>query len=395
MFGSMILTVTATTNTSSVHSSAEISSAGNQTFAYVVGARPNYVKMASVIAAMRERAPGARHLLINTGQHYDPVLSTLFLEVLGMQSPDYELEVGSASHAVQTARVMERIEPILVDEKVDVVIVPGDVNSTLAAALVASKLGISIVHLEAGLRSGDRTMPEELNRILVDQLSDLLLTHSPEAQSNLEAEGINPDKVRMVGNTMIDALVAVRDRFDGLDPAAEFGLSSGEYLLVTLHRPALVDGPLLLDAMAALAEVSESIPVLFPVHPRTRSRLNDYVPPAALHLCEPLGYLDFLAAQSKARAVLTDSGGVQEETTFLGVPCFTLRNNTERPVTVDQGSNALLGLDTEAIRTIPARLEAETSEVGVPDLWDGESADRVVDALIEAGLVKSLVQSIA
>ncbi|MCX6387327.1 MAG: UDP-N-acetylglucosamine 2-epimerase (non-hydrolyzing), partial [Solirubrobacterales bacterium] len=305
--------------------------------------------------------------------------------------PDFELKVGSASHAVQTARVMERIETVFVDEAVDVVVVPGDVNSTLAAALVASKLGIAIVHLEAGLRSGDRTMPEELNRILVDQLSDLLLTHSPEALGNLEAEGVSADKVRMVGNTMIDALVAVRARFADLTPAAEFGLSSGEYLLVTLHRPALVDGPLLFEAMQALSEVAASIPVVFPVHPRTMSRLSEFESAEGLHLCKPLGYLDFLAAQAQARAVLTDSGGVQEETTFLGVPCFTLRDNTERPVTIDRGSNTLLGLDPQAISTIPSLLSAGGDAAGVPDLWDGHSAERVADALIESGLLESIV----
>jgi len=365
--------------------------ATSTTIAYVIGARPNYVKMASVLAAMRIRVPNARHFLINTGQHYDPVLSTLFLEVLAMPDPDFELEVGSASHAVQTARVMERIEPVFIDEGVDLVVVPGDVNSTLAAALVASKLGIAIVHLEAGLRSGDRTMPEELNRILVDQLSDLLLTHSPEALGNLEAEGVPAGKVRMVGNTMIDALVAVRDRFAELDPAAQFGLSSGEYLLVTLHRPALVDGPLLFEAMNAISEVAQSIPVLFPVHPRTMSRLADFDAPEGLHLCDPLGYLDFLAAQAKAKAVLTDSGGVQEETTFLGVPCFTLRDNTERPVTIDKGSNTLLGLDPEAIRTIPLLLAQDAKSNGIPDLWDGNSAERVADALLESGLLPSAV----
>jgi len=337
--------------------------------------------MASLLAAMRERAPDARQLLINTGQHYDPALSSLFLEVLGMPSPDFELEVGSASHAAQTARVMERIEPILINEAVDVIVVPGDVNSTLAAGLVAAKLGIQIVHLEAGLRSGDRSMPEELNRILVDQISDLLLTHSPEALDNLVREGVSPDRIHMVGNTMIDALVALRDRFSLLDPGARFDLAEGEYLLVTLHRPALVDGPLLHEAMAALTDVSKSLPVLFPVHPRTRSRLADFNGSESFHLCEPLGYLDFLAAQSKARAVLTDSGGVQEETTFLGVPCFTLRDNTERPVTLEAGTNTLLGLDPMEIRSIPNRLNDQQQVGSRPAMWDGEAGARAADII--------------
>ena len=354
------------------------------TFAYVVGARPNYVKMAPLLAAMKQRLPDARHVLINTGQHYDPVLSSLFLDVLGMPEPDYELEVGSSSHAVQTARVMDRIEQVFINDRPSAVIVPGDVNSTLAAGLVASKMGIPVVHLEAGLRSFDRSMPEEVNRVLVDQISDLLLTHSPEALPNLTAEGIAPERVVMVGNTMIDALVAMREPLAEVHAARDLGHESGSYLLVTLHRPALVDGPLLGEAMDALAEVSKDIPVLFPVHPRTRSRLSDVAAPEGIHLSDPLGYLDFLSVQGTARAVLTDSGGVQEETTFLGVPCFTLRDNTERPVTIEHGTNTLLGLDPAAIASIPERLSQWRATGRVPTLWDGKASERAADAIATA-----------
>ena len=344
--------------------------------AYVVGARPNYVKMAPLIAAMREALPAARHVLINTGQHYDPVLSSLFLEVLGMPDPDHELEVGSGSHAVQVARVIERIEPVLIAETPDVVVVPGDVNSTLAAAIVASRLGIGVVHLEAGLRSFDRSMPEEVNRILVDRISDLLLVHSPEAIDNLVAEGIEAGRVRMVGNTMIDSLVAVREQVAQVDAAGRLGVEPGSYLLVTLHRPALVDGPLLEAAIAGLGAVAREMPVVFPVHPRTRARLDASGTPDGVIACDPLGYLEFLSLQSTARAVLTDSGGVQEETTFLGVPCFTLRDNTERPVTISVGSNVLLGLDPAEIETITDRLATWDRECGVPEHWDGRASVR-------------------
>ena len=360
---------------------APVSPASPEAVTYVVGARPNYVKMAPLIAAMRERLPEARHVLVNTGQHYDPVLSSLFLDVLGMGAPDHELEVGSSSHAVQTARVMERIEPVLESEKPDVVVVPGDVNSTLAAGIVASKMGIPLVHLEAGLRSFDRTMPEEVNRVLVDQISDLLLVHSPEAIDNLAAEGVDESKIAMVGNTMIDALVAMRPGLERITAATDLGLEPGSYLLVTLHRPALVDGPLLADAMDELAEIAKEMPVVFPVHPRTRAKLEGLAAPEGVQLIDPVGYLEFLSLESTARAVLTDSGGVQEETTFLGVPCFTLRDNTERPVTIESGTNTLLGLDPRAIGTIPARLTEWTPSGRVPEMWDGKAGERAADAI--------------
>jgi UDP-N-acetylglucosamine 2-epimerase (non-hydrolysing) len=348
---------------------------------YVVGARPNVVKMAPVIAELRGRAPDWSHVLVHTGQHYDPMMSDVFLEELGLPEPDHALGVGSASHAVQTARVMERLEPVLLEERPDLVVVPGDVNSTLAAALVAVKLGIPIAHVESGLRSFDRTMPEEINRIVADECSDYLFLHSDEAIENLRREGIPDERMHFVGNTMIDALVAMEERFRAIDAARHHGLEAGGYLLVTLHRPALVDGPLLANAMRHLAAVSRELPVLFPIHPRTRKYLGDEAGAPGVHIVDPVGYLDFLSLEADARAVLTDSGGVQEETTYLDVPCFTLRDNTERPVTVRLGTNTVLGLAPERIEEIPRLLDASSVNGSRPPLWDGRAAERVADVL--------------
>ena len=348
----------------------------------VVGARPNLVKTAPVIAVLRRRHPEWRHVLVHTDQHYDRMMSEVFLEELGIPEPDHSLGVGSGSHAVQTARVMERLEPVLERERPDLVIVPGDVNSTLASALVAVKLGISIAHLEAGLRSFDRSMPEEINRIVADEFAELLFVHSDEAVTNLSREGIEGPHVHFVGNTMIDSLVTMEPRFRALDTRARLGLRSGVYLLVTLHRPALVDGPLLAAVIDRLAEVARELPVVFAVHPRTRKRIPPGATPTGLTLLDPVGYLDFLALEADAGAVLTDSGGVQEETTFLGVPCFTLRANTERPVTVRLGTNTVLGLDPARIAEIPALLAAAPARSPErPPLWDGKAAERVVDAI--------------
>jgi len=354
--------------------------------AYVVGARPNFVKMAPVIAELRRRMPDSRHALIHTGQHYDRAMSQIFFDELGVPAPDYMLGVGSASHAVQTARVMERIEPVLIDERPDLVIVPGDVNSTLAATLVAVKLGIPVAHLESGLRSFDRTMPEEVNRIVADEFSEYLFLHSEEAISNLRAEGIADERMHFVGNTMIDSLVALEERFRNADAAASMGMKAGGYLLVTLHRPALVDGALLVEVMARLNDLSSELPVLFPVHPRTRKMMArmDVEPGTGVRLVDPVSYVEFLSLEADARAVLTDSGGVQEETTYLGVPCFTLRDNTERPVTVRAGTNTLIGLMPERIAEIPSGLEQATTVRRPPPLWDGHAAQRLAD-VIHAG----------
>jgi UDP-N-acetylglucosamine 2-epimerase (non-hydrolysing) len=347
----------------------------------VVGARPNFVKMAPIIAELRRRFPGGRHVLVHTGQHYDRLMSDVFLAELGVPEPDHLLGVGSGSHAAQTARVMERLEPIIDLERPDVVLVPGDVNSTLAAALVAAKLGVVVAHVEAGLRSFDRSMPEEVNRVLVDHLSDLLFVHCEEAVENLHCEGLGGPKVSFVGNTMIDSLRAMEPLFREAGTAKRLGLAERGYLLVTLHRPALVDGPLLGAVMQRLGEVARALPVLFPVHPRTRARLDDLDAPAGVHVVDPVGYLDFLSLQADAAAILTDSGGVQEESTCLGVPCFTLRANTERPVTLRTGTNTLLGLDPERIPHILAALAAPRRRAALPPLWDGRAAERLADVL--------------
>jgi UDP-N-acetylglucosamine 2-epimerase (non-hydrolysing) len=352
-------------------------------FLYVVGARPNFIKMAPVMAALRRRLPDARHALLDTGQHYDRMMSEVFREELGMPEPEYRLGVGSASHAVQTARVMERVEPVIEAEQPDLVIVPGDVNSTLAVALVAVKLGAPLAHLEAGLRSFDRTMPEEINRIVADEFSDHLFIHSEEAEQNLRAEGIAPERIHFVGNTMIDSLVAMEARFRALRTAEALGLHPGDYLLVTLHRPALVDGPLLGEVLRELSAIARELPVLLPAHPRTRKMIAGMTIDPGVRLLDPIGYLEFLSLQADAAAVLTDSGGVQEETTYLRVPCFTLRENTERPVTVRAGTNTLLGLDPARIADILPALSARDG--GGPEQpppgWDGHAADRVAAVL--------------
>jgi UDP-N-acetylglucosamine 2-epimerase (non-hydrolysing) len=350
---------------------------------YVVGTRPNFVKTAPVVAALRERLPHGRHVIVHTGQHYDRAMSQVFFEELGVPAPDHMLEVGSGSHAQQTARTMERLEPVLEEQQADLVIVPGDVNSTLAAALTAVKMGIPIAHVESGLRSFDRTMPEEINRIVADEFSEYLFLHSEEAVENLRAEGIPEARMHFVGNTMIDTLVALEGRFRAAGAAARHGVEPGSFLLVTLHRPALVDGELLPETVRELAALAREMPVVFPVHPRTRKAMeaveSEHPGPA---LCEPLGYVDFLSLLADAGAVLTDSGGIQEETTFLGIPCFTLRDNTERPVTIRAGTNTLLGLDPAAIAGIPAALAQRSQQTPQPPpLWDGHAAERIADVI--------------
>jgi UDP-N-acetylglucosamine 2-epimerase (non-hydrolysing) len=348
---------------------------------YIVGTRPNFVKMAPVIARLRERLPDAEHSLVHTGQHYDAAMSEIFFEELGgLPEPEHVLEVGSGTHSQQTARVMERLEPVVEAERPDLMIVPGDVNSTLAASLVAAKALIPLAHIESGLRSFDRTMPEEVNRIVTDRLSDYLFLHSDEAVENLRAEGTDDQRMHFVGNTMIDTLVALEDRFRALGAAKAQGLEPGSYLLVTLHRPALVDGPLLGTAVERLTEVAEQMPVVFPAHPRTRKGLGS----APDWVIEPVGYLEFLSLEADAGAVLTDSGGIQEETTYLGVPCFTLRDNTERPVTIRAGTNTLLGLDPDRIADIPGLLGERSDPPAPPPMWDGKAAERVADVVAAA-----------
>ena len=353
---------------------------------YVVGTRPNFVKTAPVISALRKRLPDGRHTIVHTGQHYDRLMSEVFLEELGVPAPDHMLEVGSGSHAAQTARTMERLEPVLEAEGPDLVLVPGDVNSTLAATLTAVKMDIPVGHIESGLRSFDRTMPEEINRLVADELSEHLFLHSDEAVENLRAEGIPEERMHFVGNTMIDTLVALEDRFRDAGAAAKLGVKPGEFTLVTLHRPALVDGPLLPETMKQLAALATEMPVVFPVHPRTRKMMEEVESEhPGLLLSEPLGYIDFLSLLADSGAVLTDSGGIQEETTYLGIPCFTLRANTERPVTIRAGTNTLLGLDPAAIAGIPAALAGRPDKrPEPPPLWDGRASERIADVV--AGL---------
>jgi UDP-N-acetylglucosamine 2-epimerase (non-hydrolysing) len=350
---------------------------------HIVGTRPNFVKMAPVIAALRDRFPDWHAPVVHTGQHYDPGMSQVFIEELGVPEPDHLLGVGSGTHSQQTARVLERLEPVLAAERPDLVVVPGDVNSTLAAALCAAKLEIPVAHIESGLRSFDRSMPEELNRLITDHLSALCFLHSEEAIENLTREGIDADGMKYVGNTMIDTLVALEERFRARHAAASMGLEAGSYLLVTLHRPTLVDGPLLGEAMSRLAAIARDLPVVFPVHPRTAKMLDGAEYPG-VKLVEPVGYLDFLSLEADAGAVLTDSGGIQEETTYLGVPCFTLRENTERPVTVRAGTNTLLGLDPARIAEIPELLgDRSAADREPPPKWDGKAAERVAGVLAD------------
>ena len=310
-------------------------------------------------------------------------MSQVFVDELGLPEPDYFLGVGSGGHGAQTGRALERVEEVLTRVRPRLVVVVGDVNSTLAGALAAVKLGIAVAHVEAGLRTFDRTMPEEINRVLVDQVATWCFIHSPEAKENLLREGVAPDRINFVGNTMIDTLVRLLPLVEQSDVHARLGLS-GDYALVTLHRPTLVDGPLLESALDSLATLASELPVVFPVHPRTRARMSRPLQTRGLHLVEPVGYLDFLALQSRAAAVITDSGGVQEETTFLRVPCFTLRERTERPVTVTQGTNHLLGLEVERITDVPGLIRDLPLPLSPPDGWDGRAAERIVDVLLPA-----------
>jgi UDP-N-acetylglucosamine 2-epimerase (non-hydrolysing) len=349
---------------------------------HVVGARPNYMKVAPVRAAL-ERL-GLEQRVVHTGQHYDPALKEMLFADLGLPPPDVELQVGSGSHAEQTARALVGLEQAFRELQPDLVVVPGDVNSTLAGALAASKLGIPVCHIEAGLRSYDRTMPEEDNRRIADHLSSLLLTHSAEADENLRREGIEAGVV-LVGNTMIDSLLANLPAARAGKPWGALGVEPGRYLLVTLHRPTLVDNPDLLGRMiAALGEIARDLPVVFPVHPRTRARLDEagVLAPVGVQLLDPLAYLPFVGLEAEAAAVVTDSGGVQEETTALGVRCFTMRSNTERHVTLEQGTNELLGLEPERLTDIPARL-AESFEPRMPPLWDGHAGPRAARAIAD------------
>ncbi|MGH9228812.1 MAG: non-hydrolyzing UDP-N-acetylglucosamine 2-epimerase [Acidimicrobiales bacterium] len=348
----------------------------------VVGARPNFMKIKPVMGALERR--GVDVVLVHTGQHYDRSMSAVFFDELGIRPPDRWLEVGSGSHAEQTARVMTALEPVMVELRPDVVVVVGDVNSTMAASLVAAKSPARLAHVEAGLRSRDWTMPEEVNRLVTDSVCDDLLAPSADAVENLLAEGHPQERIHLVGNVMIDTLFSNLDRARGGAVLERLGVEPGGFGLVTLHRPANVDEPgMLKSLLGALGEIAFHCPLVLPAHPRVAPQLDAVGVPAGVRVIEPLGYLDFIAAQAAARIVLTDSGGVQEETTALGVPCLTLRETTERPITITQGTNVLVGRD-------PARIVAEALRVldaGVaprrPELWDGRAGERIADVLLD------------
>jgi UDP-N-acetylglucosamine 2-epimerase (non-hydrolysing) len=341
---------------------------------HVVGARPNFVKAAPVLRAIREKS--LRQTLVHTGQHYDRNMSDVFFTELEIPEPDFNLEVGSGSHASQTAEIMRRFEPVVTERKPDIVLVYGDVNSTVAAALVCSKLLIPVGHVEAGLRSFDRTMPEEINRMVTDRLSDVLFTPSEDGDLNLKREGVSSDAIHRVGNVMIDSLIR-------LLPAARKAPNNGvpkRFALVTLHRPSNVDDSESLQrVLRSLLEVSEQLEIIFPVHPRTRLRIKEFgIAAERLHLFEPMPYIEFLSLQSRAAVVITDSGGIQEETTYLGVPCLTLRANTERPITVEMGTNVLVGDDKGKLDAELKNILAGNAKKGViPPLWDGRAGERI------------------
>ena len=355
-----------------------------KTVLHIVGARPNFMKVAPIHRAIARRGVLSQ-LVVHTGQHYDAKMSDVFFSDLGMPAPDIHLGIGSGSHAEQTARVMIALEGVFLEHQPDLISVVGDVNSTVAAALVAAKLLIPLSHVEAGLRSFDRRMPEEVNRIVVDRLADLLLTPSPDGDENLAKEGVSAERIHRVGNVMIDALLENRARAVEQPVLAQLGLAPRAYAVCTLHRPSNVDDPATLAGLiGVLAELSHKLPLVFPVHPRTRKMLE--APALAsllaaspqLRCIEPLGYLDFLCLTSQARLILTDSGGLQEESTVLQVPCLTLRENTERPITVEEGTNVLVGTRPERIREEARRiLEGRGKNGRIPEGWDGRTGERI------------------
>lgn len=349
----------------------------------VAGARPNFMKVKPVLDGLE--AIGAATTLVHTGQHYDRAMSDVFFAELGLRPPDRNLGVGAGTHAETTAAVMVALEPVVAEHGPDAVVVVGDVNSTLAAALVGAKAGALVAHVEAGLRSRDWSMPEEVNRVCTDRVSDLLLASSEDAVDNLRAEGYRPDQVHLVGNVMVDTLLANLERARARPVLHQLGLTRGGYALVTLHRPANVDDPTSLAAlMGALAEVAKRLPVVFPVHPRTRARLGVLNGHGDVSLLEPLGYLDFVALQDGAAVVLTDSGGVQEETTVLGVPCLTLRTTTERPITITEGTNRLIGNDPRLILDSVDTVLRHDVVRRRPELWDGHAGERIAAVLADA-----------
>ena len=350
---------------------------------HVVGARPNFMKAAPVFRALARH--GHRQTLVHTGQHYDAQMSDVFFNQLGIPEPDENLNVGSSSHAQQTAAIISRFEPVVLERKPDLVLVYGDVNSTVAAALVCSKLGFRLGHVEAGLRSFDRTMPEETNRLITDQLADLLFTPSQDGNENLVREGIEKEKIFFVGNVMIDTLVSLLPMADETFTRMKDSLPLESFGLITLHRPGNVDDEgVFLPMLDALDKLSVDLPLIFPVHPRTRSRWGSQLEQTkpSLRIIDPVGYIEFLALQKHAKVVITDSGGIQEESTYLGVPCLTLRENTERPVTIIMGTNVLIGRDWELLRKhFYGSLNGGFKQRTLPPLWDGKSAVRIAEII--------------
>ena len=352
----------------------------------VAGARPNFMKVAPLMWEIGRRS-GITPYLVHTGQHYDHKMSHQFFEELRIPRPDVDLGVGSGSHAVQTAEVMKRVEPVIERQKPDALVVVGDVNSTIACALTAVKMGVPVAHVEAGLRSFDRTMPEEINRILTDAISEWLFVSERAGVDNLRKEGTAEGKIHFVGNVMIDALLASRDKIDQSPVVERLGLKKGGYAVATLHRPSNVDRPeVFTRLMSVLGRLQQSVPVVFPVHPRTRKVIESGAgAPDGMLFIEPLGYFDFVKLVADSRLVLTDSGGIQEETTVLGVPCLTLRENTERPATIDEGTNVLVGTDPVAIEAALGKALAQPGGGrSVPRLWDGKAAGRIIDVLVDA-----------
>jgi UDP-N-acetylglucosamine 2-epimerase (non-hydrolysing) len=357
---------------------------------HVVGARPNFMKVAPVMSAL-SKSGECRQLLIHTGQHYDTFMSHIFFEQLSIPRPDYNLGVGSGSHASQSAEIMKRFETVALEEKPDFVFVYGDVNSTAAAALVCSKLPIPIGHVEAGLRSFDRRMPEEINRIVTDRLSELLFTPSPDADKNLLHEGIEPSRIFMVGNVMIDTLIRLLPIAERINMPPHIKLNGRPLVLATLHRPSNVDDARrLAKILEALNDISQKAEVLFPVHPRTQQiirSLGQFQISPFLQLIDPLGYLEFLNLQRRAAAVITDSGGIQEETTYLGIPCLTMRENTERPVTLTMGTNLLVGQDMNLLKIEVDRALYSERKIGtIPPLWDGMAGQRIANIVLNQPL---------
>jgi UDP-N-acetylglucosamine 2-epimerase (non-hydrolysing) len=349
----------------------------------VVGARPNFMKIAPIVEQMN-RVSEIQSVLVHTGQHYDAGMSDVFFRDLGIPEPGVHLGVGSGSHAEQTARVMVEFERVCLKEKPDLILVVGDVNSTMACTLVGAKLLIRVAHVEAGLRSFDRTMPEEVNRLVTDALADLLFTTSRDADENLVREGVDRSKIHFVGNVMIDTLLKHRARAAALALPSKLGVEPGGYALVTLHRPSNVDDPVVFgQILEALTEIAETLPVIFPIHPRSAKRIGEFgLNPGRVRTMDPFGYLEFLNLTSNARIVLTDSGGLQEETTILGVPCLTLRHNTERPVTITHGTNVMTGPDRNRILQAFRRiLNGDWKPSGPPELWDGKAAERIVSTI--------------